>query len=56
MYFHGYVLKEEHEIKNRNLRGLVKKIKAYHTFLKENPRYETEIFEIGDGIAVTKKR
>lgn len=56
MFFHGYVNKDESEIKNRNLRGLVRKIKDYHTFLKENPRYETEIYEIGDGIAVSKKR
>ena len=29
MKFHGYVDKDESEIKNRNLRGLVRKIKDY---------------------------
>ncbi len=54
--FHGYVEKDESEIKSRNLRGLVRKIKAYIEYLKENPNYITTFYEKGDGIAVTKKK
>ena len=54
--FNGYVEKEEEEIKSRNLRGLVRKIKAYIEYLKENPNYITTFYEKGDGIAVTQKK
>lgn len=54
--FHGYVNKDESEIKTRNLRGLVRKIKDYIEFLKTNNEYKTEFYELGDGIAVSKKR
>ena len=56
MKFHGYVDKDEKEIKSRNLRGLVRKIKEYRTFLEENEDYETRFYDLGDGIAVTTKR
>ena len=39
MYFHGLVKKNEKEIVSRNLRGIVRKIKDYITFLKNNDRY-----------------
>lgn len=54
--FHGYVQKDESEIKSRNLRGLVRKIKAYIDYLKESNVYNTKFYEIGDGIAVTSKK
>lgn len=54
--FHGYVFKEDSEIKSRNLRGLVRKIKEYIAFLKENPNYTTTFVSKGDGIAVTEKK
>ncbi len=54
--FHGYVEKDENSIKSRNLRGLVRKIKAYIEFLKDNPSYITTFYEKGDGIAVTQKK
>ena len=54
--FHGYVGKNEEEIKSRNLRQLVRKIKNYIDFLKTNPYYETTFVSKGDGIAVTQKR
>ena len=56
MKFHGYLDKDESEIKSRNLRGLVRKIKDYRRFLKENTEYKTVFHDdIGDGIAVTTK-
>lgn len=56
MYFHGLVKKNEKEITSRNLRGIVRKIKDYITFLKNNDRYNTTIYEVGDGIAVSEKK
>ncbi len=56
MYFHGLVRKNEKEIKSRNVRGIVRKIKDYITFLKENDNYNTTIYDIGDGIAVSEKK
>jgi len=54
--FHGYVSKEEEEIKSRNLRGLVRKIKNYINYLQESNTYVTEFLDIGDGIAVTRRK
>ena len=56
MYFHGLVKKNEKEIGSRNLRGIVRKIKDYINFLKNNDRYNTTIYDIGDGIAVSEKK
>ena len=56
MYFHGLVKKNEKEIVSRNLRGIVRKIKDYINFLKNNDRYNTTIYEVGDGIAVSEKK
>jgi len=53
--FHGYVNKDESEIKTRNLRGLVRKIKDYISFLKENEEFKTEFYDTGDGIAVSTR-
>lgn len=53
--FHGLVNKEE-EIKSKNLRALVRKIKNYVEFLKENTEYITEFYELGDGISVSKRK
>lgn len=54
--FHGYVEKNEEEIKSRNLRQLVRKIKNYIEYLKSNPNYVTTFISKGDGIAVTEKK
>ena len=56
MYFHGLDKKNEKEIVSRNLRGIVRKIKDYITFLKNNDRYNTTIYDVGDGIAVSEKK
>ena len=56
MLFHGYVNKNEEDIKSRNLRGLVRKIKEYHTFLKTNEQYNTSFYDIGDGISVSTRK
>ena len=48
--------KNEKEIESRNVRGIVRKIKDYITFLKNNENYETVIHDIGHRIAVSKKK
>lgn len=52
--FHGFLAKDESEIKSRNLRGLVRKIKEYIQYLKTSNEYHTEFYEVGDGLSVTK--
>ena len=54
--FHGYVQKREEDIKSRNLRGLVRKIKDYINYLKTSIRYETTFYDKGDGISVTRRK
>lgn len=56
MNFHGYVLKKEEEIKSKNLRALVRKIKDYKEFLIGNEKYETLFYDTGDGISVSRKK
>lgn len=54
--FHGLVDKKEEEIKSKNLRALARKIKDYVDYLKTNEKYNTEFFEVGDGISVSKRK
>ena len=54
MNFHGLTEKEE-EIKSRDLRALVRKIKNYRKYLEENTEFKTEFLNIGDGIAISKR-
>ena len=55
MLFHGLVLSDD-EIKSRSLRGLVRKLRNYHTFLLDNKDFRTSIFNIGDGMSITTKK
>ncbi len=54
--FHGLVDKKEEEIKSKNLKALVRKIKDYIDYLKTNEKYNTEFFEVGDGISVSVRK
>lgn len=54
--FHGLVDKKEEEIKSKNLRALARKIKDYVDYLKTNEKYNTEFFEVGDGISVSTRK
>jgi len=51
--FHGLV-EDETKIKSKNVKQLVKKIKDYIEFLKENKEFDTEFLSIGDGISISK--
>ncbi len=55
MNFHGLVYKDLESIESRNLRQLVRKVKEYREFLENNKNFTTEFYDIGDGIAVSKK-
>lgn len=52
--FHGLV--DSNEEMSRNLKQLVRKIKNYISFLKDNENYDTTFYDLGDGISVSKKR
>lgn len=54
--FHGMVQVDEKNIASRNVRGIVRKTKAYIEFLKENQNYETTFYDIGDGISISIKK
>lgn len=54
--FHGMVDKEESEITSRNVRGIVRKTKAYINYLKENTKYQTTFYNVGDGISISIKK
>ena len=52
--FHGLV-EDESKTTNRNTKQLVRKIRKYIDYLKENTNYKTEFYKLGDGIAISKK-
>ncbi len=52
--FHG--LTYATDIKNRNTRQLVRKIREYIEFLKTNEYFTTTFFDDGDGISVSIKK
>ena len=54
LLFHGLV-EDESKITNRNTRQLVRKIKKYVEYLKTNKKYDTEFYNIGDGISISKR-
>ncbi len=53
--FHGMTHTKE-PILSRNVRGIVRKLNLYIDFLKENKKYDTMFFHIGDGIGVSIKK
>lgn len=52
--FHGLV-EDDSKTSNRNTKQLVRKIRNYIEYLKNNENYETIFYELGDGVAVSKK-
>ena len=53
--FHGLV-EGDYDSYSRNVKGIVRKLKNYINFLKENEEFETEFIKIGDGIAITWRK
>lgn len=52
--FHG-LIDGNYDDLSRNVKGLVRKLKAYIEFLNNNNDFETIFLDVGDGVAVSKK-
>ena len=52
--FHGLV-EDDSKTNNRNTKQLVRKIRKYIEYLKENSNYKTTFYELGDGVAISIK-
>ena len=50
--FHGYV-GESNKLDKGNLKSLVEKIEKYIEFLKTNTEFDTEFYDVGDGLSVS---
>lgn len=50
--FHGLVEEEEQTL-TRGARGIVRKLKNYISYLKENTDFSTTFYDIGDGISIS---
>lgn len=55
LLFHGLV-RDESLIKTKNQRGIVRKIKQFVEFLDNNTEFETEYLDVGDGIAISRRK
>jgi predicted O-methyltransferase YrrM len=53
--FHGHVGNRDN-IASRNLKQLVGKLENYIDFLKNNEEFETNFYDVGDGLSVSKKK
>ncbi len=53
--FHGLVFKDIDEIESKNVKGLVRKVKDYRQFLKDNKDFVTDFYDVGDGISISKR-
>ena len=56
MNFHGLTFMEDTSKLSRNLKQLVRKLNNYHEFLKNNEEFSTEFFDIGDGVAISRRK
>ncbi len=55
LQFHGFVAHPE-IIRSRHLKQMVRKIKSYTEFLQNNENYDTKFLNIGDGVAISRKK
>ena len=53
--FHGLVNGNDDNL-SRNVKGLVRKLRIYIDFLQNNSEFETIFYDIGDGVAVSKRK
>ncbi|MCM1130754.1 MAG: O-methyltransferase [Roseburia sp.] len=56
MSFHGLVNTDDYEAQSRSVRGLIRKLAKYQEYLLRNSNYDTSIFELGDGVAISVKK
>ena len=50
---HLGMFNSNYENMSRSLRGLVRKLKDFHEYLLSNESYDSAIYDIGDGMAVS---
>lgn len=55
LLFHGLIEKQTGE-ESRDLKQLIRKIKRYNDWLKNNELFDTSFLRIGDGIAISIKK
>ncbi len=53
--FHGLTNSDKTTM-SRNLRQLITKLEKYINFLKDNEEFKTRFFEIGDGVAISRRK
>ncbi len=53
--FHGYVDMPLSEIKSRNLRQLIRKLKEFNEYVRDVHGYDFEFIDVGDGIGILKR-
>lgn len=53
--FHGLAFSDKSKL-SRNLRQLLTKLENYVNFLNNNKDFKTRFFDIGDGIAISRRR
>lgn len=53
--FHGLVHEDEKKL-SRNVRGLVRKLNQYTDYLKNLENFETNFYDLGDGISISVKK
>ena len=56
LLFHGFVKMEQKDIKNRNTRQLIRKLKEFLEYIQNHPEYDFELIEEGDGIGIARKK
>lgn len=52
--FHGFTYSDKSKM-SRNLRQLITKLERYIEFLKNNKEFKTRFFDVGDGIAISRR-
>ena len=55
LFFHGMV-KNPELTQNYSTIKLIRKLKRYIDFLKANTEFQTEFYQLGDGVAVSKRK
>lgn len=53
--FHGFTFSDKSKL-SRNLRQLITKLEKYVDFLNSNEEFKTRFFDVGDGVAISRRR
>ena len=53
--FHGLTKVDEQTL-SRNVRGLVRKLNKYVEFLENNQEFNTDFYNLGDGVSISKRK